>query len=137
MNNNDHLINKILQESKTIAVVGLSPKTERTSHQVAAYLQKNGYRIIPVHPGANQVLGEKSYSRLSEINDPVDLVLVFRRSEFVPEVVQDAIRVKPGFLWLQEGIVHEEAARTAAESGMEVIMDRCMFKEHRRRMRER
>ena len=126
-------ISKIINQTRTIAVVGLSPKPDRTSHQVSSYLQQVGYTIIPVNPGAEAILGEKCYANLTEIPDKVDLVLVFRRSEFIPPIVDAVIHIKPQFLWLQEGIYHEEAGQKAAAAGIEVIMDRCMFKEHRLR----
>ena len=130
---NDDLVNRILKEAKTIAVVGLSPKTERTSNHVSRYLQGAGYKIIPVNPGADSILGEKCRSNLAEVGENADLVLVFRRSEFIPQVVDEAVIIKPKYIWMQEGIFHEEAAQKAINLGIDVIMDRCMLKEHRRR----
>lgn len=124
------LVTMILKEAKTLAVVGLSPKEHRTSHKVSSYLQENGYRIIPVYPREDKILGEKVYRNVSEIKEKVDLVLVFRRSEEVVEIVKDALSVKPAYLWMQQGIVNEEAAEIARAAGIKVIMDKCMYKEH-------
>jgi predicted CoA-binding protein len=123
-------IKSILEESKTVAVVGLSPREERYSHQVAKYLQSQGYRIIPVNPNADEVLGERSYPDLVSIPEPIDVVDVFRRSEAVPEIVEEAIKVGAKTVWMQEGVVHEEAAARAREAGLQVVMDRCMMVEH-------
>ncbi len=125
-------IKSILEESKTVAVVGLSPREERDSHRVAKYLQSQGYRIIPVNPNADEVLGERSYPDLASIPEPIDVVDVFRRSEAVPEIVEEAIKVGAKTVWMQEGVVHEEAAARAREAGLQVVMDRCMMVEHRR-----
>lgn len=125
-------IKSILEESKTVAVVGLSPKEERDSHRVAKYLQSQGYRIIPVNPKAEEILGERSYPDLVSIPEPVDVVDVFRRSEAVPEIVEEAIKVGAKTVWMQEGVIHEEAAAHAREAGLRVVMDRCIMKEHRR-----
>ncbi|MCK5077093.1 MAG: CoA-binding protein [Calditrichia bacterium] len=130
---NGDLANRIIKETKTIAVVGLSPKTYRTSHQVSRYLQNAGYKIIPVNPGTDTILGEKCRGSLTEVGENADLVLIFRRSEFMPKVVEEAVRIKPKFIWMQEGIFHKEAAQKALNLGIDVIMDRCMLKEHRRR----
>ncbi len=115
-----------------IAVVGLSSKRWRPSYGVSEYMQRHGYRIIPVNPGESEVLGEKAYPDLDSVPEPVDIVNVFRRSEFVPEVVEAAIRKGARAIWMQEGVVHEEAARRAAEAGLVVVMDRCILKEHRK-----
>jgi predicted CoA-binding protein len=125
-------IDAILRSSRTIAVVGLSGRRFRPSHGVAEYLQKAGYRIIPVNPRASQVLGEKCYPDLESIPEAVDIVDIFRRSEFVPEIVEAAIRKGAKVVWMQEGVVHEEAARRAEAAGLVVIMDRCILKDHRR-----
>jgi predicted CoA-binding protein len=125
-------IRNILEESKTVAVVGLSPKEERDSHRVARYLQSQGYRIIPVNPKANEILGERSYPDLASIPETIDLVDVFRRSEAVPPIVEEAIKVGAKAIWMQEGVIHEEAAARAREAGLRVVMDRCTMKEHRR-----
>lgn len=125
-------IKEILTKYRTIAVVGLSPDDGKPSHEVAAYLKRAGYRIIPVNPAAPEVLGEKSYASVTEIPEAVEIVDVFRRSEFVPEIVEQAIAKGAKVLWLQEGVVHEEAARRAEAAGLKVVMDRCILKEHRR-----
>ncbi len=125
-------IETILKECKTIAVVGLSPKTDRPSYRVASYLQSRGYRIIPVNPMVNEVLGEKSYPSLSAVPVPIDVVDIFRRPEEVPPVVEEAIRVRAKAVWMQEGIVHEAAASRARAAGLLVVMDLCMLKEHER-----
>ena len=125
-------IKRILEKSKTIAVVGLSPREERDSHRVAKYLQSQGYRVIPVNPNADEILGERSYPDLTSVPDPIDVVDVFRRSEAVPEIVEEAIQVGARTVWMQEGVIHEEAAGRAREAGLQVVMDRCMMIEHRR-----
>ena len=123
---------KILRESRTIAVVGLSPRPERASNSVARYLQAQGYRIIPVNPSVEEVLGERSYPDLASIPETVDVVDIFRRSEHVPPIVEEAIAVGARAVWMQEGVVHERAAQQAREAGLLVVMDRCMLKEHGR-----
>ncbi|MFB0534940.1 MAG: CoA-binding protein [Anaerolineae bacterium] len=125
-------IKSILEQSKTVAVVGLSPREERDSHRVAKYLQSQGYRIIPVNPNADEILGERSYPDLASVPEPIDVVDVFRRSEAMPEIVEEAIKVGAKTVWMQEGVIHKEAAARAREAGLQVVMDRCMFKEHRR-----
>lgn len=122
----------LLRKARTIAVVGLSPKRMRPSYGVSEYMQRVGYRIIPVNPIAAEVLGEKAYARLEDIPEPVDIVNVFRRSEFVPDIVDSAIRIGAKAVWLQEGVVHEEAAQRARDAGLTVIQDRCILKDHRR-----
>ena len=122
----------ILRRSRTLAVVGLSPKADRVSHRVTAYLQDQGYRIIPVNPAAETILGEPSYPNLEAIPaGAADTVLVFRRSSEVPPVVEQAIKIGAGAVWMQEGIVSGDAARLAREAGLDVVMDRCMLKVHR------
>ncbi|MGA2144311.1 MAG: CoA-binding protein [Bryobacteraceae bacterium] len=121
-----------LRAAKTIAVVGLSGRRYRPSHGVAEYLQRAGYRVIPVNPLETEVLGEKSYPNLSSVPLPVDIVDVFRRSEYVSEIVEEAIRIGAKMVWMQEGVVHEAAARRAQGAGLKVVMDRCILKEHRR-----
>jgi len=128
-------IGKLLTNAKTIAVVGLSNSPLRPSHGVSAYLQSHGYRIIPVNPQIKGALGEKAVATLSAINEKIDIVDVFRRSEFVPEIVDEAIRLKLPVLWLQEGVIHEEAAAKARQAGIFVVMDHCILKEHRKRFR--
>ena len=125
-------ISAILRTCHTIAVVGLSGRRFRPSFGVSEYMQKAGYRIIPVNPQEAEVLGEKCYPDLEAIPEAVDIVDIFRRSEFVPEIVEAAIRKGAKVIWMQEGVVHEEAARRAEEAGLVVIMDRCILKDHRR-----
>ena len=125
-------ISEILRASRTIAVVGLSAKRYRPSYGVAEYMQRAGYRIIPVNPHETEVLGEKCYPDVESVPEPIDIVDIFRRSEFVPEIVEAAIRKGAKAVWMQEGVVHEEAARRAREAGLEVVMDRCILKDHRR-----
>lgn len=125
-------IGEILSSARTIAVVGLSNKPVRPSYGVSQYMKRAGYRIIPVNPGHPEILGEKSYPNLESIPEPVDIVNIFRRSEHVPEVVDAAIRMKAKVIWMQEGISHEAAAEKARAAGLQVVMDRCILKEHRR-----
>ena len=122
----------LLENSKTIAVVGLSDNPEKTSNHVARYLQEQGYKVIPVNPTIQAALGEKAYPRLQDIPGKVDIVDVFRRSEDVPPVVDDAIAVGAKCLWMQLGIVNEKAAKKAEAAGMSVVMDHCIMVEHRR-----
>jgi predicted CoA-binding protein len=124
---------KILISARTIAVVGLSPDPRRPSHGVARYLQRAGYRIIPVNPNVDQVLGERAYPSLRQISEAVDVVEVFRRSEFVGPIVDDAIAIKASALWLQDGVIDEDAAARARASGMDVVMDDCMMRRHAQR----
>jgi hypothetical protein len=126
-------IGELLKRTKTIAVVGLSDSPLRPSYGVSAYMQTAGYRIIPVNPSIKGALGEKAVASLSDVREKIDIVDVFRRSEFVPDVVDEAIRLKVPAIWLQEGVVHEEAAERARKAGIFVVMDRCILKEHRRR----
>ena len=123
-------IPELLKTSRTIAVVGLSGKRFRPSYGVAEYMQRNGYRIIPVNPFVPAVLGEKCYPDLDSIRERVDIVDIFRRAEFVPEIVEAAIRIGARAVWMQEGVVHEEAAARAAAAGLAVVMDRCILKDH-------
>lgn len=123
-------IKEMLTRYRTVAVVGLSPDAGKPSHEVAAYLKRAGYRIIPVNPSCGEIFGETCYPTLAEIPGEVEIVDVFRRSEFVPEIVEQAIAKGAKVVWMQEGVVHEEAARRAREAGLEVVMDRCMLKEH-------
>ena len=125
-------ISEILHTCHTIAVVGLSAKRYRPSYGVAEYMKKAGYRIIPVNPEEHEVLGEKCYADLDSVPGPVDIVDIFRRSEFVPEIVEAAIRKGARVIWMQEGVFHEEAARRAEAAGLIVVMDRCILKDHRR-----
>lgn len=126
-------IGKLLKRTKTIAVVGLSDSPLRPSYGVSAYMQTAGYRIIPVNPSIKGALGEKAVASLADVEERIDIVDVFRRSEFVPDVVDEAIRLKVPAIWLQEGVVHEEAAEKARKAGIFVVMDLCILKEHRRR----
>jgi predicted CoA-binding protein len=123
-------IEEILLESKTIAVVGLSPRPDRDSHGVAKYLQSQGYRIIPVNPAIQEVLGERCYPSLRDVPERIDLVDIFRRPEGVPAVVDEAIEVGARAVWMQKGVVHEEAARKARSRGLDLVMDRCAHCEH-------
>lgn len=125
----------LLNRAKTIAVVGMSSSPMRPSYGVAAYMQANGYRIFPVNPNINGALGEKSYSDLKSIPEKVDIINIFRRSEFVVEVIDEAIALKPACIWMQEEVVNEEAAAKARAAGIFVVMDQCILKEHRRRNR--
>lgn len=122
---------RMLREGKTIAVVGLSSQKYRPSFGVSQYMQRSGYRIIPVNPNEAEVLGEKCYARLEDIPIPVDVVNIFRRSEFVPEIVESALRIGAKGVWMQEGVEHEEAARQAREAGLLIVMDTCILKAHR------
>ena len=123
-------IQTILETCKTLAVVGLSSKHNRASYGVSSYMKSHGYRIIPVNPNEVSVLGEKCYPTLDDVPESFDAVVIFRRPEFVPEVVESAIRKGAKVIWMQEGVQHEEAARRAREAGLEVIQDRCILKEH-------
>jgi predicted CoA-binding protein len=126
-------IHDILKDAKVIAVVGLSSSPLRPSYGVAAYLQHHGYRIIPVNPKIKGALGEKAYPDLGSVPEKIDIVDVFRRPEFVPEIVDQAIQLKLPVVWMQEDVVHEEAAKKARKAGLKVVMDKCILKEHRAR----
>jgi hypothetical protein len=128
-------IHELLSRIKTIAVVGLSDSPLRPSHGVSAYMQLHGYRIVPVNPHITEALGETSYPSLADVPEKIDLVDVFRRSEYVDDIVQQAIQLKIPAIWLQEGVINEGAAETARKAGMFVVMDRCILKEHRARFR--
>jgi predicted CoA-binding protein len=123
----------LLKRSKTIAVVGLSNNPLRPSHGVSAYMQTNGYRIIPVNPEIRGALGEKAYASLLDVSEKIDIVNIFRRPEFVEEVVDQAIRLKVPAIWMQEEVINERAAEKARKAGIFVIMDRCILKEHKAR----
>ena len=127
------VIEKILKTTKTIAVVGLSSERSKAGYYVPAYLQAQGYRIIPVNPNLDTALGEKAYPDLPAVSEPVDLVLIFRRPEAVPPFVDQAIEIGAKAVWMQLGIVNEAAAAKARAAGLEVVMDACMLVEHRRR----
>jgi uncharacterized protein len=126
-------IGELLKRTKTIAVVGLSDSPLRPSYGVSAYMQSHGYRIIPVNPSIKGALGEKAVASLAEIEEKIDMVDVFRRPEYVPELVDEAIRLKVPAIWLQEDVIHETAAEKARKAGIFVVMDKCILKEHRRR----
>jgi predicted CoA-binding protein len=126
-------IGELLKRTKTIAVVGLSDSPLRPSYGVSAYMQSHGYKIIPVNPSIKGALGEKAVASLSEIEEKIDIVDVFRRSEYVPELVDEAIQLKVPAIWLQEDVIHAEAAEKARKAGIFVVMDKCILKEHRRR----
>jgi uncharacterized protein len=125
----------ILKRSKTIAVVGLSDNPMRPSHGVSAYMQAHGYRIIPVNPTIAEALGEKAYATLRDIPEKIDMVNIFRRSELVEDVVDEAIALKIPAIWMQEDVINEKAASKAHAAGAFVIMDRCILKEHKARLR--
>lgn len=127
------LIDSILQDNETIAVVGMSSRPERAGHYVPAYLQRHGYRIIPVNPNLTDALGERAYASLEDIPEPVDLVLIFQRSENVPPFVAQAIAIGAKAVWMQSGIVNESAAAQARAAGLDVVQNRCMMVELRRR----
>ncbi len=131
--NQDSAIRKILAEAQTIAVVGFSSNRSKAGYYVPAYLQKQGYRIIPVNPNLSEGLGEPAYPTLASVPEPIDLVLVFQRSENVPPFVDEAIAVGARAVWLQLGIAHEAAAEKARAAGLEVVQDACMLVEHQRR----
>jgi hypothetical protein len=128
-------VTELLKRAKTIAVVGLSDNPMRESHGVSAYMQSQGYRIVPVNPHIKSSLGEKAYASLLNVPEKIDIVNVFRRPEFVAEVVGQAIQLKVPAIWLQEDVIDERAAEKAREVGIFVVMDRCILKEHRVRFR--
>jgi predicted CoA-binding protein len=128
-------VTELLKRAKTIAVVGLSDDPLRPSHGVSAYMQSHGYRIIPVNPRIESCLGEKAYAALLDVTEKIDIVNIFRRPEFVEEVVDQAIQLKAPAIWMQEDVIHEKAAEKARKAGILVVMDRCILKEHRARFR--
>jgi uncharacterized protein len=130
--NDDHMMKDILLSAKTIASVGLSSNQEKESYWIVSYLKDQGYRIFPVNPTADEILGEKAYPDLESIPEKIDVVQVFRRSEDVPPVVEAAIKAGAKVVWMQEGIVNEEAAQKARDAGLQVVMDACMRVTHRR-----
>ncbi len=134
--NEDGTIRNILETTRVIAVVGLSHKSWRASNRVSGYMQAEGYRIIPVNPKETKVFGEKAYARIEDVPEKIDLVNVFRRSELVPPVVESAIRVGAKAVWMQEEVIHEQAAERARAAGLQVVMDRCIMQEHLRWKRE-
>jgi hypothetical protein len=130
------MIDKILKNFHVVAVVGLSTNKERPSYNVSAYLKEHGYKIIPVNPNEDTILGERCYPSLISIDEQVDIVDIFRRSEEVAGIVDEAIKMGAKVVWMQEGIVNERAAAKARDAGLEVIMDMCMMKEHRKMMKK-
>jgi uncharacterized protein len=126
-------IAQLLKKARNIAVVGLSSSPLRPSHGVSAYMQTQGYHIIPVNPEIEEALGEKAYPSLTAVPDKIDIINVFRRPEFVDEIVDQAIELKVPAIWMQEDVVNERAAETARKAGIFVVMDRCILKEHRAR----
>jgi predicted CoA-binding protein len=125
-------IANLLRSAHTIAVVGLSDKRWRASYGVSEYMQRAGYRIIPVNPALREVLGEQCYPNVEAVPEPIDIVNIFRRTEAVPDIVEAAVRVGAKAVWMQEGVVHEKAAARARKAGLAVVMDRCLLKEHRK-----
>jgi hypothetical protein len=133
--NTPETIRTILENTKTIAVLGLSDNPDRAAFHVSKYMQQEGYRIIPIHPGVPKALGETAYPTLDAAyaaEGRIDLVDVFRASQYVPEIVKDVMRLKIPYLWLQEGVCHDEAVKWAEADGVQVVMDRCIYKEHAR-----
>ena len=130
--NNDMMLKEILLSARTIASVGLSSNPQKESYGIALYLRDQGYRVIPVNPTTSEVFGEKSYPDLESVPEKIDVVQVFRKPEDVPPVVDDAIKVGAKVVWMQEGIVNEEAAQKAREAGLQVVMDACMRATHQR-----
>jgi predicted CoA-binding protein len=128
-------IAELLKTSKNIAVVGLSDDPMRPSHSVSAYMQRQGYRIIPVNPQLNACLGEKAYATLLDVPEKIDIVNIFRRPEFVAEIVDQAIQLKVPAVWMQQDVIHEKAAKKARQSGIFVVMDQCILVEHLARFR--
>jgi hypothetical protein len=128
-------VTELLKSAKTIAVVGLSCNPLRASHGVSAYMQSQGYRIIPVNPQIESCLGEKAYASLLDVPEKIDVVNIFRRPEFVEEIVDQAVQLKVPAIWMQEDVVHEAAAEKARKAGLFVVMDRCILKDHRARFR--
>ncbi|NJN19268.1 MAG: CoA-binding protein [Oscillochloris sp.] len=134
---NENEIRDLLRTTKRIAVVGLSDNPSRDSYGVAGFLQRHGYEIMPVNPQLHgPVLGAQSYATLHDVPPPIDIVDIFRRSEFVPEIVEDAIAVGARAIWMQLGVIHPEAVRRASEAGLQVVIDRCIAIEYRRLMRD-
>ena len=130
--NSDDVLKEILLSAKTIASVGLSSNQEKESYGVASYLKEQGYRVIPVNPTATEILGEQAYPDLQSVPEKIDVIQVFRKPEDVPPVVDDAIKAGAKVIWMQEGIVNEEAAQKARDAGLQVVMDACMRASHKR-----
>lgn len=125
-------ITQLLRTARTIAIVGLSDKPDRASFRVAKYLQGNGYRVVPVNPNVREVLGEHAVATLRQMKIPVDVVDIFRKPESVPDIVEEAIAIGAKAVWMQEGIVHNGAAQRARQAGLQVVMNKCIMKEHSR-----
>lgn len=123
---------KILNQYRTVAIVGASPNPERPSYRVASYLMEHGYQVIPVNPNAPVILGNTSYPDLSSIPEKIEVVDIFRKSEEVMPIVEEAIKIRAKVVWMQEGVINEEAAAKARDAGLLVVMDKCMLKEHQR-----
>jgi uncharacterized protein len=123
-------IQTILEQYRTLAIVGLSSKPARPSHGVCSYMKSHGYHIIPVNPYEKSVLGQKAYATLEDVPEAIEVVVIFRRSQFVPEVVEEAIHKGAKVVWMQEGVIHEQAAQRARQAGLQVVQDRCILKEH-------
>ncbi|HSM71485.1 MAG TPA: CoA-binding protein [Anaerolineales bacterium] len=130
MNDFEQAVREMLEKTNTIASVGLSSNPEKESHWVVTYLKRQGYKIIPVNPNADEIMGEKAYASLSDIPDKVDVVQIFRKPEDVPPVVEEAIKIGAKVVWMQEGIFHEEAGQAAHDAGLFVVMDTCMRAAH-------
>ncbi len=133
MDEHTDVIDRILDGTRTVAVVGLSPSPSRPSHGVAAYLQGQGFRVIPVNPNCTEVLGERSYPDLAAVPEPIDLVDIFRRSEFAAPVVEQAVRIGAKYIWMQDGVIDDAAAEVARAAGLAVVMDDCIYRQHRAR----
>ena len=130
--NDDGMMKDILSTAKTVASVGISGNKEKVSNSVGAFLMEHGYRLIPINPTADEILGQKSYPDLASVPEKIDVVQIFRRPEDVPPVVDEAIKVGAKVVWMQEGIINEQAAQTAREAGLQVVMDACMRATHKR-----
>ena len=130
--NDDVAVKNVLEHTRTIAILGLSPKPERDSHKVARYLQSKGYKIIPVRPGQKEILGEKAYASLDDIDETMDMIDVFRSPEYIMSHALEAIRQQPKVFWMQLGIKHPEAAEMLTKAGIDVVMDKCLKVEHAR-----
>jgi len=131
-NPDDEEIKQVLENNKVVAVVGLSPKPDRASHQVAQYLQEHGYQIVPVRPKADEILGEKAFANLRDIPFPVDIVDIFRQVEAIPGIVDEAIAIGAKVVWMQLGLAENQSACRAREAGLQVVMNKCMKIEHSR-----
>jgi uncharacterized protein len=132
----DEEIRQIFEGAKTVAIVGISDRPERESFRVGSFLMQQGYRVLPINPNVDQILGLRVLPSLRDVDEPVDIVDIFRRSEAVLPVVEDAIAVGAKVIWMQEGVVNEEAARRAEDAGLQVVMDRCVRTEYKRLMGE-